>query len=106
MSSSHFLLRAPRMNLVYEPCESGFWAHPDFRWGLAPDEADSTGFFQDAGFELTTRDHPDDSIEASCRGWIPEALGDGWFLVLVLDTEDGPQAVFARTICTKELNHD
>lgn len=55
-------------------------------------------YFDDAGFELTERerDLPVDNIDLGCIGWHPESIGNGWFLVLVLDTEDGPIAVYAR----------
>ncbi len=97
-AGTHFLLRTPRVDLPFEPDDMGEWEHPDFRWALIPDEGDARQSFQDAGFELRSleRDLSNDEFERGCLGWTPPSLGGGWFLVLVLDTEDGPQAIYAR----------
>lgn len=97
-TGSHFLLQEPRARVAFAPNEEGYWAHPDFRWSLIPDEMGMNKYFEDAGFELTERerDYPSENAEGSCIGWEPEDIGDGWILTLVLDTEDGPIAVYAR----------
>lgn len=97
-SGDHFLIRDPRIDIPFTPDDSGFWAHPDFRWSLVPDETDMHQYFRDAGFDLmaVTRDEDIADQDQCCRGWLPESPGEGWFLVLVVDSEDGPQAAFAR----------
>lgn len=99
-TGAHFLIRKPRTDVVFDPGETGYWEHPDFRWPLIPEETGMNQYFIDAGFELTVvdRDLPLDRLEQGSIGWNPEQMGDGWILVLVVDTEDGPQAVFARRI--------
>jgi len=97
-TGAHFLMRAPpREHPPFDPDESGLWLHPDFRWGLVPDECSALSYFSDAGYELrfTERDDTPDDSDTPCLGWMPEPP-PGWFLVMVLDTEDGPGAAFAR----------
>jgi hypothetical protein len=94
----HFIIREPRVDVPFEPDAMGFWQHPDFRWSLVPEDIGVNQYFLDAGFELATvdRDQDSDGPDSGCAGWVPEPLGNGWILVVVTDTEDGAQAVFAR----------
>lgn len=97
-TGSHFLIREPRADTLFEPNEQGHWLHPDFRWNLVPDDSNAGQHFSDAGFEIAMvdRELEFDPCDLGCMGWTPEPLGDGWILVAVVDSEDDAQAVFAR----------
>jgi hypothetical protein len=107
-TGAHFLMREPRPDVAFTPDDQGYWEHPDFRWALVPPDASVAQYLTDAGYEFTSieRDDAIGDLDQGCVGWVPEPLGYGWILILVLGTEDGPQAVFARQlfILSKNLN--
>lgn len=105
-SGAHLLLREPRTNETITPGEDGTWSHPDFRWTLIPDEMEIGQFFNDAGYELQAvmRNQPKDPVEQGCRGWVPPKAIKGWFLIMIQDTEEGAQAVYARALSSKRVN--
>lgn len=84
--------------------DTGFFCHPDFAALIGDDEIS-----QDEGCErlaaigwegvYVSGDDllSDDTLDYDARGWQPDAPdGDGWMLVSVFDTEDGPYALFVR----------
>lgn len=86
------------------PDEEGFFTHPDFNAIFRHDEpsqdevAERLALF---GWEVEYvygDDLLDDSsLDYDVRGWKPEPpAGDGWRLISVFDTEDGPYALFVR----------
>ncbi|MFA6204169.1 MAG: hypothetical protein WC710_13415 [Gallionella sp.] len=82
-----------------KPDEYGFFCHPD-----VPGEEESDdvpALCADAGWECSLVSGDDIVDEGSCEydatKWTPEApAGDGWLLVAVYDTEDGPYAMFVK----------
>ncbi len=91
----------------------GWWTHPDF-----PEPADGNEYFAPGefeawleanGVECATRlmdgevepDSPAalawETLDCDCAAWSPQPPeGEGWFLVSIHDTEDGPCAVWLR----------
>lgn len=87
--------------------EYGFWSHPDLP-GFEEDEGDKYRLWlaqhqimakrvdmeDDASDELN--DRVMDGDIAATADWTPTSPGLDWFLLAILDTEDGPVAWFAR----------
>lgn len=95
--------------------ELGFWTHPgipDFdedgkaykAWLIAQGLKTSFVTLEDEDDSHPVRQAywPDDPMQecsASVVGWNPEPpTGDGWFVLSIHDTEDGPYFVWARRI--------
>lgn len=90
----------------------GFVFHPDLddRWHhpVLGEEFMDTLKLAEAGFAWTWRDMEDDVSEedfvaacdaCDCTSWTPPDLSkDGWKLVAIYDTEDGPRAFYVRPI--------
>lgn len=92
--------------------ELGFWSHPDipdfdedgqaYRAWLKHQGLE-TSF---ASLESEDDDHPvyksyyhDDDPDPSVAGWNPDPpKGEGWFVLSIHDTEDGPYYVWARRV--------
>ncbi len=88
--------------------DQGFWFHPDlplYEEGEQPDET-WTAFCARTGIESRIRlaeDDLDDDVlericsEGDCSEWEPTPPeGDGWYLIAINDTDDGPIAGWAR----------
>lgn len=84
--------------------EDGYWDHPNI-----PDfdeDAEAWKSWLDAQGLKVIGWHMDSDLEshpywedgaAHCVGWVPEMPpGDGWFLLGIFDTDDGPYAQWAR----------
>lgn len=102
--------------------ENGFVQHPDLDnllidppEGAEEDNAElplDAAKFRNAGYDWAgvamdaqlAEDHPAwhryfTLGEPNCSGWEPDPPpGDGWRLVAIWDTEDGPQAMFVRPL--------
>jgi hypothetical protein len=94
--------------------EDGLWYHPDLPTFEGSDEADESSpnweeWKRQQGLEITwcaLEDEPEDHpayqaywVEGSINisAWNPTwPDGEGWFLLEIGDTEDGPRAWFAR----------
>lgn len=94
--------------------EDGYWNHPDFPTG----DTEATycqgesfmheEFVRDYGMQLEAvmlDDSSTDTVAAwceyergdGCPNWAPKPpAGEGWFLLSIYDTEDGPAALFGR----------
>jgi hypothetical protein len=60
-------------------------------------ETSSVSFEYDATGKLM--DHFSDTGEADCAAWTPSyPKGDGWQLIAIYDTEDGPLALYVRPL--------
>lgn len=97
-----FLVRPPRTKVSVTPNSHGYWQHPDFRWNLIPANGSCFQFFQDAGFELVAVER--EQADSNGVNWLPEELGDGWFLVLVTPLDGSPTAVFAKPLAFAEAH--
>ncbi len=91
----------------------GWWTHPDF-----PEPADGNEYFVPGELEawleyqgvewsdrlMDTEVEPGspealawENLDCNCAAWSPQPPeGEGWFLVSIHDTEDGPCAVWLR----------
>ncbi|MES2415138.1 MAG: hypothetical protein V4614_15130 [Pseudomonadota bacterium] len=86
--------------------EEGHWSHPHFPFGAAQDEMSlepvGVGLgLEMAGICMSDTDLPQEIHEAAgegnCSAWEPQPPeGEGWFLVTIHETEDGPAALWAR----------
>ena len=89
--------------------EDGYWYHPNI-----PDfdeDAEAWKAWLDAQGLKVIGWHMDSDLEshpyweddaAHCLGWEPETpSGDGWFLLGVFDTDDGPYVQWARREVTQ-----
>ncbi|MGC1549865.1 MAG: hypothetical protein WA777_15190 [Rhodanobacter sp.] len=92
--------------------KNGFTYHPDLdgdRWQLdAMEEYLDVAKFRAAGFETASIDFEFDATselvdswiesgEPDCSAWNPSTpKGDGWLLIAIYDTEDGPIALYVR----------
>ena len=90
--------------------DMGFWTHPDlpvYEEGDTPKETVEQ-WSRRVGIEIHRVDAEDDmdeeAFEAVCDGggclsWEPsKPAGDGWHLIAIKDTEDGPMAWWARPV--------
>lgn len=92
--------------------EDGWLTHPDFPICDEDVRADKfleafriesafVGMEEDVDFE--TYDRYVESEEPNCSAWIPTPpAGNGWLLLEIYDTEDGPHALFGRDAYTAE----
>ena len=81
------------------PDEYGLFFHPDIPGNEESD--DVAALCADLGWECEFVPGEellnDDTCEYDARGWTPDPPpGEGWRLVAVYDTEDGPYAMFVR----------
>lgn len=95
--------------------EMGEWHHPDMPIFQGNDESTSDSptwedWVKEQGLEVSRRSlededdsHPvyqtyfEEQSDPSFLAWEPQPPeGDGWFLLAIGDTEDGPQAWFVR----------
>lgn len=84
----------------------GHWMHPAFPHGAAPEECSLAPVFKGLGLEYhgcvmqdtdTPQEIQDECGDGDCSKWVPEPpAGEGWFLVAIHETEDGPAALWAR----------
>lgn len=84
----------------------GHWSHPHFPFGAAQDEMPLIPVARGLGLEMdgilmddtNTRDEVMERCrDGNCSEWEPEPPeGEGWFLVAIHETEDGPAAMWAR----------
>lgn len=89
--------------------ERGWAWHPAVPWDSLPEDTDLSPRFQAWGYELhwclmqyeleedeePLRSYLDG--EPNISAWVPQRpSGDGWLLLVLHDSEDGPVAVFAR----------
>ncbi|QWA09828.1 hypothetical protein GTU79_21345 [Sodalis ligni] len=93
--------------------ENGWWSHPDYIPDLEEDalRVEFEVWLEVNGVECSARLMEDDvepdspvaqaweNGDADCSIWNPKPPeGEGWFLVSVHDTEDGPSAVWLRKL--------
>ncbi|TCL06850.1 hypothetical protein [Sodalis ligni] len=93
--------------------ENGWWSHPDYIPDLEEDalRVEFDVWLEVNGVECVARLMEDDlepgspeavaweSLDCDCSVWNPQPPeGDGWFLVSVHDTEEGPSAVWLRKL--------
>ena len=89
--------------------EDGIWYHPDLPEFDEGQEKEYRAWIAAQGLERTWRsleeenpDHPAyikyfDEGDPDCSQWEPAApAGEGWFLLAIGDTEDGPVATYVR----------
>lgn len=87
------------------PDQYGFFSHPDLDRVLATEDE----LTQDEVIAKVLERHwesqfvsgedlvNEETLEYDVRGWKPEPpAGDGWRIISVFDTEDGPYAMFVR----------
>ncbi len=92
--------------------EDGFFYHP-----CLPDDDNEfipIAWFTERGIETSAAEMEYDATpnewdrytetgEADCSYWEPSRPdGDGWFILMIGDTEDGPQCVWGRPIAKAE----
>lgn len=92
--------------------EQGLCTHPYLP--ALPEDADIRLFLLSFGFRAALVSMDADCADpqlvdnvwedgASCLAWTPtKPAGDGWNLLDIFDSEDGPQALFARPMSTEE----
>lgn len=89
--------------------EKGYWNHPDLPQFEEGEHAKFEAWQEAQGLEITVRsldsendDHPVyvayfEEGENTCAAWEPpKPRGDGWFVLAIDETEDGPQCWWAR----------
>lgn len=86
----------------------GHWLHPAVPWELIPEDTNSLPYFKEWGYDLTCIslefDAPEEVADqyfehgsGDISAWEPTPPnGDGWFLIAIYDTEDGPYAAYAK----------
>lgn len=82
----------------------GWWCHPNIpSFGEGEDPAPYTAWTKAQGLELKgwhlsdeLDGHPYDDGETHCNGWNPESPSHEWFLMGIIDTDDGPYVQWAR----------
>lgn len=90
--------------------DMGCWHHPDLplhEEGDTPEETVAQ-WSQRVGIEIHRVDAEDDMDEEAfeevrdggdCLSWVPsQPSGDGWYLIAIKITEDGPMAWWARPV--------
>ncbi|WP_137009579.1 hypothetical protein [Aquitalea aquatilis] len=99
------LIKNVLASVEIERDQYGTWSHPALP--RTDDESfDIRAWLKKYGYESATEwmehDAPQEQVDAYFSGghfsnWNPTPpIENGWFLVLITDTEDGPVAVFAR----------
>lgn len=86
------------------PDEEGFFTHPDFNAIFRHDEPSQDEVVKRLALFGWEADYvsgddllDEKALDYDVRGWKPEPpAGDGWRLISVFDTEDGPYALFVR----------
>ncbi len=102
--------------MAVERSEDGWWTHPDMPVIETSEKFDA--WQQDQGFQLCIvmldGDAGDgteeayktyfDAANADCSAWQPSKPdGDGWFIVSIHDTEDGPACIWIRHPTEEQL---
>ncbi len=88
----------------------GMWFHPSFPWGNIPDETKFDPYVKEWGYIVKyvslDSDAPEsvanryyDSNDPDCSYWEPsKPKGEDWFLGAIYDTEDGPVALWMKSM--------
>lgn len=86
--------------------EHGYWLHPLINWAVVPEEADAGPYLRSLGLRLAVVSMYEDAPELFDRygetgdpnisEWTPVPPDDGWILLAIYDTEDGPHACWAK----------
>lgn len=96
---------------------NGMWTHPGFPWGVIGSANTLQETIEAMGYEMTHVLMEEDgrmpltqlyatTLDVSlCRQWAPSRpLGDGWILVSIHDSEDGPCATWVRQLSGRRIS--
>jgi hypothetical protein len=87
----HLITAAP-----VEPDSDGFWAHPGIPDHFDEDPAPFERWLNEQLLECVTREVGDEDGGVVADWEDSKPAGRGWFLLLLIDTEDGPLAFWVR----------
>jgi integrase/recombinase XerC len=102
------------LEAVHVECDdNGFWYHPDAPWDEIGEQP-IVAFLQPHGYEgrVTLMQNVMDEEEEPLRSYLDGAVdirtwmpsppdGEGWFLLCISDSEDGPFAIHLRRVAPK-----
>lgn len=81
---------------VVEPDGDGFWVHPAIPDHLDEDPAPFQRWLNEQLLECVTREVGDEDDGIASDWFDSKPAGPGWFLLQLIDTEDGPTAFWVR----------
>ncbi len=87
----HFITAAP-----VEPDRDGFWTHPAIPDHFDEDPAPFERWLNEQLLECVTREVGDEDEGVAADWEDSKPAGAGWFLLELIDTEDGPTAFWVR----------